>query len=402
MIHQLVFFFSILFSLTLLPSCTIFDSGDLEESGEEEDYYEEEEDFEEEEPEESSLAEEEEIGQTIINKEEDIYYIDEEDEELIAEEEGSIEVEDVDSDDLSTGETEEDREEDYSTVESSFFSQETPLSSGARGKPTPQLKKKKWISYKKIKTKPYQAGGFLVNAVYIARQGEDIQNISNKIFGSDQVNQLYAINPHLKSRSVKVGDKIYYQSPLRPQDSRQLLFYFEDNGISPQYHQIQAGQNIRQVASQLLGHANSWKEIWATNPELNSKGVVNDSLVLKYWTETVPPPVSDVAEPPPVEEETPLEEDTTESEQPLSPAPPPSVPEEEDTPSEPLPPSEEIAPPPSDNNLSSKNLLERLGREAIIGIALVLIAIVTSIVLVKKRMKQKSFDYTATSFELDE
>ncbi|MYE07203.1 MAG: LysM peptidoglycan-binding domain-containing protein, partial [Oligoflexia bacterium] len=316
MIHQLVFFFSILFSLTLTPSCTIFDSSDLEESAEEEDYYEEDEDFieeeeaAEEEPEESSLAEEEGMAPPP-DEEENIYYIDEEDEELIAEEEGSIEVEEVDSDDLSTN------EEEYSTADSSFFSQEvaTP-SSGSRGKPAPSVKKKKWISYKKIKTKPYQSGGFLVNAVYIARPGEDIRSISNKIFGSDQVQQLYAINPHLKSRNVKVGDKIYYQSPLRPQDSGQLLFYFEDNGMSPQYHQIQAGQNIRQVASQLLGHADSWKEVWATNPELNSKGLVNDAFVLKYWTGIVsPPPVSDGEElspPPALEEETALEENTPE------------------------------------------------------------------------------------------
>ena len=57
--------------------------------------------------------------------------------------------------------------------------------------------------------------------------------------------------------------------------------------MQPEYHQVQAGQNIRKVASQLLGHANSWKEIWATNSDLDSKGIVDSSITVRYWPEGV-------------------------------------------------------------------------------------------------------------------
>ena len=83
-----------------------------------------------------------------------------------------------------------------------------------------------------------------------------------------------------------VGDKIYYNSPNRPTDNSQLLFYYEDNNRSPSYYTVSAGENIRDISYKLLGHAKSWKEIWATNQELESKGTIERNISIAYWPES--------------------------------------------------------------------------------------------------------------------
>lgn len=399
MIKQLVLFITLLLlSLSVLPSCTIFGSDETDVGAE--DYYEGE-------GEEGSAEEgvsvalkegEGEAAEKVIrDAEEDVYYIDEEDEDII--EDDIVVEEESDSDE--EGEVEGGESEEYvatDEADAGFFSSEGsgPSQQEAPGKQNLSAPKK-WVSYKKIKTQPYNQAGFLVNAVYIARKGDDIQSISNKIFGSDQVDQLQAINLFLKRRGVKVGDKIYYQSPNRPQDSGQLLFYFEDKGIPPQYHQAQAGENIRQIASQLLGDVNSWKEVWATNPDLQSKGVLNQSVTFKYWPEGIDSNVTHQ----PVPE--------------LEPEPPVPSPEEnnitagEEEPETPLPPdpseeemavSEQPTQDPSEGKKIGGKLLSEI--DIILAIILALGTIFCAIIIVKKRNKRKEFDYTATNFKIDE
>ena len=142
---------------------------------------------------------------------------------------------------------------------------------------------KQFIPLKKIKAQAYTKGNYLVNGVYIARGKDTIESVSQKIYNEDHQEVLYAINPHLRNRALKVGDKVYYSSPRRPQDSSGILTYYEDMGIPPQTHLIAAEQNIRSVSQSLLGHKDSWKEIWATNPGILSKGTVTKSMELKYW-----------------------------------------------------------------------------------------------------------------------
>ena len=150
------------------------------------------------------------------------------------------------------------------------------------------------ISVKKIKSYPYNRAGMLVNAVYIARSGDDLYSISQKIYGADRVADLLAINPNLQ-RGVDVGDKIYYNSPNRPTDSGTLLFYYEDIGVGPQQYTVGRGENIRNIAQQFFGERESWKELWATNFEVESKWGLNEGTVLRYWDGSVsappPPPV---------------------------------------------------------------------------------------------------------------
>ena len=145
------------------------------------------------------------------------------------------------------------------------------------------------IPVKKIKSYPYNRAGMLVNAVYIARSGEDLFFISQKIFGADRTADLLAINPNLQ-RGVDVGDKVYYNSPSRPNDSQNLLFYYEDIGAAPLQYNVARNDNIRDLAEQFFGERESWKELWATNP-VESKWALNEGTVLRYWDGSISAPL---------------------------------------------------------------------------------------------------------------
>lgn len=141
-------------------------------------------------------------------------------------------------------------------------------------------------SLKKIKTTPWKEGKTLLNAVYIARQGDTVKAISQKVYGSpDHVKDICKHNTINCARSVKVGDKYYYNSPQRPTDDQAIKTFYEDAGIQPQVYTAKSGDNIRTVGKDLLGDSRSWMELWATN-DVESKGKLDEGTQLKYWPST--------------------------------------------------------------------------------------------------------------------
>lgn len=134
-------------------------------------------------------------------------------------------------------------------------------------------------------TMPYQSkdGGW-INAVYVARPKEKLAEISMKIYGIDKSKELKKIaeNSYLKSRSVRAGDKIYYVSPNRPDDSSRTLIYYEDMGMVPETYVAKKGENLRKVSKNLLGYDNAWKEVWSSNI-IESKTSLKDGDTIRYW-----------------------------------------------------------------------------------------------------------------------
>ena len=148
---------------------------------------------------------------------------------------------------------------------------------------------------------PYQAkSGGWVNTVYIARPKEKLLDISMKIFGSDKVKDLKSIaeNSYLKSRAPKAGDKIYYVSPNRPDDSTRTIAYYEDMGMVPETYVAKKGDSLRKISKELLGYDNAWKEVWASNP-IESKTTLKDGETIRYWKMASAPDVAAMASPPP-------------------------------------------------------------------------------------------------------
>ena len=174
-------------------------------------------------------------------------------------------------------------------VEDTSYSSETTADAGGYTEDAPKL-----IPVKKIADVPFNKNGVLANTVYIARQGDDLSSISQKIFGADQTAALLQVNPNL-SNGVKVGDKVYYNSPKRPQDAERMLTYYEDSGAPAQSYVAKAGDNIRVVSKSLLGDEHSWKEVWATNMAVDSKDEIAEGTELRYWPEGAAPVAQAVA-----------------------------------------------------------------------------------------------------------
>ncbi len=171
---------------------------------------------------------------------------------------------------------------DESVFDTSTSSDSSGESTALLDTPTPKPN----IPLQKIKDAPYTQSGVLLNTVYIGRPGDTVSSVSMKVFGADRSADLKAANSFLKRREVKVGDKIYYNSPKRPQDGERMLTYYEDNGIPAQSYVSKAGDNIRTVSATLLGDKDSWKEVWATNLAVESKGDLPEGTELRYWMDS--------------------------------------------------------------------------------------------------------------------
>lgn len=290
------------------------------------------------------------------------------------------------------------------------------------------------VPLRKIEATPWTQGGVLLNAVYVARAGDNFDTVSQKIYGSgDKVSELRKVNPTIARREMKVGDKIYYNSPRRPADNTQLITFYEDNGLVPETYVSQPGDNIRVVAKNLLGHDNSWKEIWATNFEVESKGDLPEGTRLRYWAgeasaapimaQTPPPAAEPPAmdspqmEQPPQMEAPPMEDQaaagTVMNEMPPPPTdqnagqmPPPPI--EESLPPEPM--VAEAPPAPIDSGMAVSESTDPLsaffGSEdqttsLMIG-ALFLIAAAALFIIIKKRKARKNIDFqTATHTHIE-
>ena len=140
-----------------------------------------------------------------------------------------------------------------------------------------------WIPVVKIKKDAFHRNKRLLNAVYIARPDDSITSISEKIYGEDRSKELLADNPHLL-KGVDPGDKLYYNSPNRSEDSGSLKIYYEDVGLPAQNYTTKKNDNMRRLGTKLLGFSEGWKEIWAINPQVDSKTILPRGIDLKYWT----------------------------------------------------------------------------------------------------------------------
>ncbi len=212
-------------------------------------------------------------------------------------------------------------------------------------------------SLQKIKDVPFREGGQLLNTVYIARPKDDYKKISTMIYGSDsKAGDLKKANSGMKK--VKPGQKVYYNSPKRPEDESKMMIYYEDAGVPAESYIAKDGDDLKKISKDLVGYSDGWKEIWATN-SVESKGKVPAGTELKYWKgaaaeaslkppmpETAgtmaPPKVADLP-PPPMPEP---KQANVPPVQPMPAAPPAPEARPADLPPPPLPEANMPPPPP--------------------------------------------------------
>lgn len=229
--------------------------------------------------------------------------------------------------------------------------------------------KKAAAPLQKVATTPWKVGKTWYNTVYFARPGDSLASISQMIYGADKTKELKKGNTALKSRAVKPGDKVYYNSPHRPDDSTRVVTYYEDNGIAPETYVAKAGDNMRKVSKNLLGYSDAWKEVWATNAVETQKGSIPEGTEIHFWKGSavaaapvapapdmpaVPAPHEDVAamnnQQPPQHMEQPPQQQAQAEIPPPPPMPEAPVPGQEMAPPPPPPPdmaqNQQMAPPP--------------------------------------------------------
>ncbi len=230
----------------------------------------------------------------------------------------------------------------------------TSSSEPSMTEPAPVAEAKPKVSLQKIEAAPIHREGILLNAVYIARSGDNYKKISKMIYGSDdKAKELKKVNPSVKPR---VGDKIYYNSPVRPADDTKMMTYYEDAGMVPDVYVAQEGDNMKKLGKKLLGNKDSWKEIWATNLNVDSKDTLPAGTELRYWKAA---PAQAIAAAPEVAApvEAPAKTDVAMNNPPPDMAAPPPMPENPpqnampEVPAPPPPPAPDMhtaAPPPPD------------------------------------------------------
>lgn len=290
----------------------------------------------------------------------------------------------------------------------------TTVDSGATEEPKPATG-----SLQKIKSSPEKIGKTLVNAVYIARDGDSVESIAQKV-GVKQ-KDLCRANSFNCSRPAKVGDKFYYNSPQRPTDDTVVKTFYEDAGLQPEVYVAKSGDNIRKVGKELLGHERSWMEIWATN-DVESKGDLEEGVQLKYWpktdvaapamakTDAAAPPADAPPAPPAEQAATETPPPAPPSEQPpqqaandLPPSPDANAPAAAGTVEPPPPPP---PPPPADNAAppadSAAPVAGAAGQDPdqtmMLGVgAVLLLAAAALFISIRKKRQRRQIDFNTTT-----
>lgn len=233
----------------------------------------------------------------------------------------------------------------------------TPEKSEAPPKPV--------ASYKKVEATPIKRGEYLLNAVYLARPKDSFKSVAKMIYGDEKRQRdLKKANPAIVS--LKTGDKVYYNSPVRPTDDQKVLTFYEDSGMMPESYVAKEGDDLKKVSKELLGFDGAWKEVFATNT-VESKTALAAGTELKYWKSAPPekvapelamnnpPPMGaggDMPPPPPQQELPPPPPVQANNQMPPPPPPPNDMPPPPPPPTEasmqqpPPPPAPELPPPP--------------------------------------------------------
>ncbi len=143
------------------------------------------------------------------------------------------------------------------------------------------------VPISKISKDPFFRNERLMNSVYVVRPNDDLAIISQKIFNDDKTSILFADNPHL-SKGLETGDKVYYNSPNRPDDKKTIMTFYEDNKMAPQYYVTRRGDDIKKIGREVLGSDEGWKEIWSTNESLQTQALLPAGLKVRYWSGSEP------------------------------------------------------------------------------------------------------------------
>lgn len=136
---------------------------------------------------------------------------------------------------------------------------------------------------------PFQDRGYLLNGAYVVRPGDNWESLAEKLLGDKGAQRILRdMNPKLPKK-LKVGQVIYYNSPVRPNDNQSVKLYYEDLNLSPQTYTASEDQDFKSIAKALLGFPEAWKEIWITHPQLDNQTTLLAGTTLRFWSNSNQP-----------------------------------------------------------------------------------------------------------------
>jgi hypothetical protein len=120
-----------------------------------------------------------------------------------------------------------------------------------------------------VRDRPFQSAGAWMNGFYFTRNDDSAWvDLAQKLYGTPaKAEELKVWNGGAK---LQPGTLVYYNSPLRPQDSGAMKSFAQDYGSGTEGYAVRRGDTLSRIAAIRYGGAQSWKEIAAENPELRN------------------------------------------------------------------------------------------------------------------------------------
>ena len=132
-----------------------------------------------------------------------------------------------------------------------------------------------------IAAAPFQSSdGRWLNAFYFVRSSEETwKSVSQKIYGRpDRAEFLKSWN---SDRGLAPGEVVYYNSPSRPEDSRDMKVFAQDFGMELESHTVQLDDWMSKIGHARFGDVRTWREIAALNPDISNPDLIEIGQVLR-------------------------------------------------------------------------------------------------------------------------
>jgi LysM repeat protein len=120
--------------------------------------------------------------------------------------------------------------------------------------------------FPEIASKPFQKDGLWMNSYMFVRGEQNWKQISRLLYGrEDRANLLAQWNA---GRELRPGTIIYYNSPLRADDSTSMKVLEDDFGLSLEGLIVKKGDSLSLIAARVYGSPEAWREIASLNQDL--------------------------------------------------------------------------------------------------------------------------------------
>gem|GEM_PF-3352889 len=111
-----------------------------------------------------------------------------------------------------------------------------------------------------LKSKPFMNKGHTMNAYLFSRKGQSWSDLSKALYNRPDRAQLLK-KWNNKAKLNQSAQIIYYNSPFRPNDKKEMLYIMSDFDLNLKSYTAKKGDSLSLIAKRKLGSLNNWNEI---------------------------------------------------------------------------------------------------------------------------------------------